>query len=85
MIHNISKGTITRTIMIIIVLINLILEKFGIDIIDTSESFVASIVEMIIEAASIVVSWWYNNSYTENARKADRFLKALKENSKNEN
>ncbi len=77
--YNISKGTIIRTIMLTIVLLNIILEKFGFDIINTGESTVAGIVEMLIEIGSIIASWWYNNSYTEKARKADRFFKALKE------
>lgn len=79
MLKNISKGTIVRTIMLAIVLINLILEKLGLDIINTGENTIAGVVEMVVEIGSIIASWWYNNSYTEKAKKADRFFKALKE------
>ena len=75
----ITKGTIVRTIMIAIVVINMILEKFGLDIINTSESAVAATVEMLIEAGSIIASWWYNNSFSYAAKKADRFFMAVKE------
>lgn len=75
----ISKGTIVRTIMLIIVIINLVLKQLGHDLINVSESEILSVVEMIIELAVIVVSFWKNNSYTQNAIKADEFLKNLKE------
>ena len=75
----ISKGTIVRTIMLLIVIINLILKQLGYDLINVSENEILSAVEMIIELAVIIVSWWKNNSYSKNAIKADEFLKNLKE------
>lgn len=75
----ISKGTIIRTIMLIIVVVNMILQHFGIDIIKANESEIASLVEILIELAVIVVTFWKNNSFTKNAIKADEFLKQLKE------
>ncbi len=74
----ISKWTVVRTVMLLIVVLNMILKACGIDVIDVSESQVLSCVETVIEIATIVVSWWYNNSFSENARKADEFLKSLK-------
>lgn len=75
----ISKGTIVRTIMLVIVIINLVLKQLGHDLINVSESEILSVIEMLIEVAVIVVSFWKNNSYTQNAIKADEFLKQLKE------
>lgn len=75
----ISKGTILRTIMLLVVIINLILKRFGIDAINVSESQILSLIEAVIEVAIIVVSFWKNNSFTPNAIKADEFLKTLKE------
>jgi SPP1 family holin len=74
---SITKGTIIRTIMMVIVIINLVLEKCGIDIINVDESSVGMFVEMTVEIAAIAASWWYNNSLTENAKKADEFLESL--------
>lgn len=74
----ISKGTIVRTVMLIIVIINLVLKQLGHDLINVSESEILTAVEMIIELAVIVVSFWKNNSYTQNAIKADEFLRNLK-------
>lgn len=75
----ISKGTIVRTISLIIVLINIVLKKIGIDLINVSENEILTAVEMLIEVAVIVVAWWKNNSYSKNAIQADEFLKNLRE------
>ena len=74
----ISKGTIVRTIMLIIVVLNLILKKFNIEII-VSDSEILAFVEALIEIGTIIVCFWKNNSYTQNAIRADEFLKTLKE------
>ena len=75
----ISKGTIVRTIMIIIVIVNMVLQHFGLDIINVEESQVLSLVEVLLELAIIIVGFWKNNSFTDKAIKADEFLKTLKE------
>lgn len=74
----ISKTTIIRTILIAIVIINFVLEKFGIDLIPADESAITMFVETIIEIAVIAVGFWKNNSFSQNAIKADEFLKDLK-------
>lgn len=74
----ISKGTIVRTIAILLVIINLILKHFGLDVINVSESEILTFVETLIEIAVIIVGFWKNNSYSENAIKADEFLKVLR-------
>lgn len=75
----ISKGTIVRTVMLVIVIINLILKQLGIDLIEATESEILSAIEMVIELAAIIAAFWKNNSYTQNAIKADEFLQQLKE------
>lgn len=75
----ISKGTIVRTILLLVAIVNMGLQHFGIDIIKVDEESVASIVEYAIQIAIIVVGFWKNNSYTEKAIKADEFLESLKE------
>lgn len=75
---SISKSTIVRAIMLVIVIINLVLKHFGIDIINVSENEVLSFVEIVIELAVIIVAFWKNNSFSKNAIKADEFLKKLK-------
>lgn len=74
----ISKGTIVRTIMLVIVIVNIILQHFGIDIIKVNESEIASAVEILLELAVIIVTFWKNNSFSKEAIKADEFLQTLK-------
>ena len=74
----ISKQTIVRAILLALVVINIFLEKLGLDVISTDESFVLMCVETVIELAVIVTGFWYNNSFSQNALKAQRFLEYLR-------
>lgn len=74
-----KKDTIVRAILILLVLVNSVLEKLGLDIIPTDENFIAMFVETVIEIAIIIVGFWKNNSFSEAAIKADEFLKTLRE------
>lgn len=75
----ISKSTIVRTIMIILVVINIVLEKCGVDVIPTDESTILMVVETLLEIATIGAGFWYNNSYSKKALKAQKFLEQLRE------
>ena len=79
----INKWTIVRTIMTAIVALNLLLKAIGIDVINASENEVTAIVEALIEVGAIICTWWYNNSFSEEAKRADAFFKTLKESGKN--
>lgn len=74
----ISKETIVRAVLLVIVVINIILEKVGLDVIPTDESFVLMCVETVIELLVIIIGFWYNNSFSKNALKAQRFLEYLR-------
>lgn len=73
----ITKGTIVRTIMLTVVIINMVLKQCGINVLNVDEGTVASAVEVIVQIAVIAVAWWKNNSFSENAKKADKFLQEL--------
>ena len=73
-----TKRTIARLILIIIVIINLILKSLGMDLIQIGEAEIFEAVELIIEIAIIVVAAWKNNSVTAKAIEADIYLKKLK-------
>lgn len=75
----ITKSTIVRTILIVLVIINFILERCGIDVIPTDEGTISMFVETLIELAVIVVGFWYNNSFSPNALKAQEYLNNLRE------
>ena len=75
----ITKATIVRTILVLMVIVNFCLEKIGVDVIPVNENAILMAVEAIIEIAVIAVGFWKNNSFTEKAIKADAFLKELRE------
>lgn len=75
----ITKATIVRTILVLMVIVNFFLEKIGVDVIPVNENAILMAVEALIEIAVIVVGFWKNNSFTEKAIKADAFLKELRE------
>ncbi len=75
----ISKGTIVRTAMLLIAIVNILLERFGLDIIKTDGNLILSTVEAIIELGSVAAAWWYNNSFSQNALRAQHFLQELKQ------
>lgn len=76
--YNISKGTIVRTIMLIIVIVNLILKACGKPLINVEEHTLFYWLEVILEIAVIITTFWKNNSFSQAAIKADDFLKKLK-------
>lgn len=74
----ISKSTIIRTVLLLLVLVNFVLERCGIDIIPADEYTVTMWVEFGIEIAVIIVGFWKNNSFSKKAIKADEFLAQLR-------
>lgn len=80
-----KKSTIIRSICLLIVLINFVLRSTGHDVLNIDESQISETIEMIISIAVIVLSWWKNNSFTENAQKADEYLEELRKFDEEEN
>ncbi len=78
----ISKWTIVRTVMTALVALNLLLKAIGVNIINVDENAVVGIVEALVEVGCIICSWWYNNSFSDAAKRADAFFKTLKETEK---
>ena len=75
----ISKGTIIRTIALVVVLINMMLKALGKPLIEYDEGTVMYWLEYFIEVAVIIVTFWKNNSFSPAAIQADKFLKDLRE------
>lgn len=75
---NISKGTIIRLVVVLLVIANMILKAFGKSPLDIDEGSIAYWIETILEIAIIAVGFWKNNSFSEAAIKADKFLHNLK-------
>lgn len=74
----IDKWTIVRLIAFVIVIARRVAEHFGYVIPAIDDSAIISFVEMVIEIGIIVCGFWYNNSFSQTALKADEFLHALR-------
>ena len=75
----IKKDTIIRTIVMVIALMNQALVIFGKEALPWSEDEVYTGLSYLATAASTVWAWWKNNSFTQNAIAADRYLEEIRE------
>ena len=76
--HKIAPDTIARTIVLALALINQLLINTGKTPIPIMEDDVYQLVSIIFTIITAVIAWWYNNSFTKKAIRADKYLDALK-------
>ena len=75
---NISVGTIARTIVLALALINQTLVIAGKPIINIAEQDIYNVVSLIATIAASVWAWWKNNSFTKEAIEADEYMADMK-------
>lgn len=75
----VSTGTMARTVVLIIALINQILTMFGWNPLPWSDEAVYEGVTAMITVVAALVSWWKNNSFTNEAITADSYMNSLKD------
>lgn len=74
----ISIGTITRTILLALALINQVLVVFGKCPLPIEDDTLASFLSLGFTIITAVIAWWKNNSFTKEAIRADSIMKELK-------
>lgn len=74
----VKADTIARTLVLILALVNQVLAVLGKGTIDIAENDIYQLVSIAWTVVSAVVAWWYNNSFTKHAIRADKYLDALK-------
>ncbi len=74
----ITSGTIIRTLVLILALINQILSSTGHSIIPITDEQIDSIVSILFTVIASLIAWWKNNSFTQAAIEADKIKKNLK-------
>ena len=77
---NITAGTIARTIILILALVNQILTATGHSVINISDESVNTLISTGFTIVTAIVAWWKNNSFTQSALKADEVMREGKEN-----
>ncbi len=78
MTNKITPGTIARTIILALALINQALVMFGKSPLSITDDDIDAVVSLIFTITSTVIVWWKNNSFTQNAIKADLYKDGLK-------
>lgn len=75
---NITSGTIARTIVLALALINQLLTVSGHSVIPIEDEQINTLVSTLWTVAAAVVAWWKNQSFTPQAQEADKVMKELK-------
>ena len=73
-----KTDTVIRTIVLIIALANQILTAAGKSPLPIEDESVKELITVGFTVASAMAAWWKNNSFTEEAVRADEFMEELK-------
>ena len=76
----ISAGTIARTIILVLALVNQLLTATGHSLINISDESINTLISTGFTIVTAIVAWWKNNSFTQSALKADEVMREGKEN-----
>ena len=77
---NITSGTIARTIILVLALLNQILTAMGHSVINISDESINTLISTGFTIVTAIDAWWKNNSFTQSALKADEVMREGKEN-----
>ena len=78
--NNITAGTIARTIVLILALANQVLAMCGKQVLNIADDDIYQVIRLLFTIGAAVWGWWKNNSFTQEAIKADEVMTELKEN-----
>lgn len=73
----VEVGTIVRTVILIVALINQALTITGRSIIPVSDEQITELITYAVTVGASLWAWWKNNSFTQKALKADAYKKGL--------
>ena len=75
---NITAGTIARTIILALALINQVLSVAGHPVLPIEDAQIETLVTTGWTVVAAMVAWWKNNSFTVAAQKGDEVMKQEK-------
>jgi SPP1 family holin len=76
---NRKVGTIIRTVLLALALVNSIFVAAGRPIIELEDETITVLINALFTVAAAIWSWWKNNSVTKAAVTADQVLDAIRE------
>lgn len=74
---HISAGTVARTLVLVLALVNQILSACGKSPLPIESETLEQLVTAGFTIVAALIAWWKNNSFTQNALKADALLAQL--------
>lgn len=75
---NISAGTVARTIVLVLALLNQALSAAGKSVLPIEDAQIEALVTTLWTVIAALVAWWKNNSFTQAAIEADGVMAELK-------
>lgn len=75
MLKEVSKGTIIRTALLVLALINTGLALFGKTPLPIESEELEAVISYAFQVVTAFTAWWYNNSFTKKAIEADKTFK----------
>jgi SPP1 family holin len=76
--NKISAGTIARTAVLALALINQLLSALGKPVLPIESAQLEQLISTGFTTVSALVNWWFNNSFTREAIQADAEFERLK-------
>ena len=75
---NISKGTIIRTAVLLLGIVNMALVRSGHSVLPIDEVWLETVITDVWVIGAAVVGFWKNNSFTQAALEGDAVMRAIK-------
>jgi len=77
--RKISKGTVIRTAVLLLAIVNNALAIAGKSPLPLESETVTEVISFVFTTVTACVTWWKNNSFTDAAIQADDYMKRLKQ------
>lgn len=75
----IDAGTLTRTILIILALINQGLVIAGKETLPFTDEQITQVISFVFTVVTALLAWWKNNNFTAAAKEAQEYANAMKQ------
>lgn len=75
---NITAGTLARTIILALALVNQVLSATGHPVLPIEDAQVETLVSTAWTVIAALIAWWKNNSFTSAAKAGDEIMKQEK-------
>lgn len=79
----IDAGTVTRTVLLILAIVNQALVLFGKNTLPFTDDQISQFISLAFTIITSAMAYWKNNSWTKEAKEAQGYLNSLKQVRKN--